>query len=102
MEILIGFVFGIIVFLLFYWDYVKQIKHIDNLIKTLKNINLDMDEKAEDRVFAKIEKIESRLNHIEIAMGVLKTKVAFQAAIFSSIGAIVASVGVSILLHFVL
>lgn len=85
MEILIGFLSGTIVFIYYYNDYLEKEKKLQCLIKFLKA----MDEKNEDRIWNKIEKIEESITSLKISIAKLKTKVAYISGIFSFGGALI-------------
>jgi len=68
-----------------YSNFLQQEKKVIVLIKTLK----EMDVKTEDRIWRKIEKIESDVVNIKVSLATMKTKIAYISGGFSFGGALI-------------
>jgi len=68
-----------------YSNFIEKEKKVIVLIKTLK----EMDVKTEDRIWRKIEKIESDVVNIKVSLATMKTKIAYISGGFSFGGALI-------------
>lgn len=91
MEILAGVICGLSVFIVFYKDYIKKEKRIKELVNLLKL--LSMDEKTEQRLWNKIDKIESDLTMLKIDVNSIKSKVFTITAIASFLASAIVALG---------
>jgi hypothetical protein len=91
-EVLIGFLAGAITFIIYYKDHLAKEKKLQNLVRILresKEMLTDMDGRTEDRIWSKIDKLETKVSDLEVAVKVslegLKGKVAKNASFSASI-----------------
>ena len=85
MEILTGILFGTLSFIIIYWDLIEKEKKVEQFVKLLRS----MDEKTEDRIWAKVDRLEGAINEIKISIATMKVKIAYISGAFSFAGALV-------------
>lgn len=91
MEILAGFLAGTITVIYFYKESLKKEEKLKLLIDTLNYLK-KMDEKTENRLWEKIEKMDEDITGIKVSMATLKTKVFFITGIASFVASTVVAI----------
>lgn len=95
MEILIGILTGITVFITYYREQLKKEKKIQQLVKILKDMEAAIDHTARESIKdikSDIKDIKQDVGDLKISIAVLKVRVGLIAGVFSTVGGTVAAI----------